>query len=1079
MEVIADEALVLGCIEAAFNPYDWEASGTSPGEPDAEAQRLLERWEQVVAACCGGGAFERRLAARGLDREAALRWLSPRALPRDMVFPPWAHVLLALADPARWPAPPQGLSDWTDEERAAYDLDAGRVPVFPGWLHPFVGLALARMRRSARQGLTAQGAASLARAALVRLSFLASRALAAEIARRRRTRAPAPSEILDWLARHPALARLLAESAIACAESFSELLLHARDDADPIAQLFHRGEHAGRIESIVAWRSDAHRGGRCAAFVRFTSGLELVYKPRSHDIDLAFARFAEAAARPGAPGLRLPRTLARGDHGWSERLRPGDCADAAAVARYRERQGCIAALVYFLCGMDFHYENFIACGECPVPIDLEGLMSAARHLPEPEAIAMPRHLSAAGSASVLASSMGTYWRSGEDDRALFTASGIAGCGERLWPQKMPTWEGTADAPRLAWRARRYEYRDNLPRRAGAPVALDAKGVDDVIRGFRAGYRAVASQREALAASGGAIDAFAGCATRVILRDTSQYAAVLFWSLAPPHVASGRAYAVAVEALSAEALQYELAEADVLAEDLPCCLAQDVPLWRSEPGSRTLVAPSGRRIGPVVPQAPLDQARSRLENSGEEDLAYQSELLRASLLAALVTPCEAVRLAQPVAPPDWHMLSGWTLSDPSPQAARDSTDDELADEALALARHIGDTLAELALALPDGAAWLGLTRVAGNATQMAPVISFPWTAAGAAGTAVLFANLFHAFRETRYAELARSALALCSRTFGRIDAAGWRPRMAVSAYNGAAFPIYAYSECGRLLGDGALLASAVDHALRMDPAALAAQANPDWLGGVAGVAAALVHIGASRPDTGLAERERACVEAIARAEIATGGFRVPQFERPLLGMAHGGAGIAAACVRVHAATGDPEALAIARRALVFERRLFDAEARDWPDLRREATSARFMSGWCAGPAGAGLARLLLRDALSCDDELEQAIANTLERMGIDRHHACCGDAGRILFLAEAAARLGRPELRRQALAGACALARFHRESGFLRLQEFNDRPWTPGLLDGAAGVALALVAAAVPGASDPLALGIVGGGARAT
>ncbi len=1073
--VPSTRAALLGCIESALTPHDWERAGVSPGAVDAVAHRLLERWQQLVAGRGGPQAFERRLAARGLDRERALRWLAPRALPERAAREPWARALLSLSDPAQWPPPPAGLTDWSQEERAAYELDSARIPVFPRWLHPFVGLALARLAPVAREALAPGGYASIARAVLVGLSHLASRVLAAEIGRRG-PEAPAPDAILDVLARHPVLARLLAESALACAEAFSELLLHARDDAEEIGRTFNGGADPGGVCSVIAWRSDPHRGARSAAFVRFASGVELVYKPRSHAIDLAFARFAQETASAGAPGLRLPRTLARGDHGWSERVRAGDCADAAAVGRYRERQGCVAALVYFLCGMDFHYENFIACGEWPVPIDLEGLMCTARHVPSPEARGLPRHFGSAAMSSVLASSMGTYWRTGQDDRALFTASGIAGCGERLWPQKAPGWEGSPDAPRLVWQARRYEYRDNLPRLAGKPVALDAAGIECVRRGFRAAYGAILSCRDALLAPDGALAAFARCPTRVILRDTSEYASVLFWSLAPAHLASGRAYAVAMEALSGEVAQYELAEAEVLAEDLRCCLARDVPLWRSEPESRTLLAPSGRRLGPVVPEAPLDQARARIEDAGAEDLEYQSELLRASLAAALATDAEASRLGRPVAGPDWNLLSGWSL--PAAPAPSAPAPDDPAREALAFARRIGDTLAELALRLPDGTAWLGLSKVAGNATQIAPVVAYPWSAGGAAGTGVLFANLFHAFGDPRYAHLARSALALCERTCRALERAGWWKHMPPSAYNGEAFPIYALAECARLLGDETLVEAALESALQMDPARLAAHDNPDWLGGVAGTAAVLAYLGTFRQDARLAERERACMEAIARAELPGGGFAVPGFERPLLGMAHGATGVAAACARVHAATGDADARAIAERALAFERERFDAQARDWPDLRREGGTVRFMSGWCAGPAGAGLARLVLRDTIACDDEIEQAIANTRERMGIDRHHACCGESGRILFLAEAAARLDRPELRAEALAAACKLADFHREAGFLRFQEYNDRPWTPGLLDGAAGVALALVAAAVPGASDPLALDIVGGRAAA-
>ena len=1074
MDVVAERPRLWACIEAAFTPHDWARASAPALPPDAEAERLLARWEQVVVGRGGPQAFERRLAVRGLDRAAALRWLSPREAPDASALPAWARVLLEIGDPAKWPAKSPGLANWSAEERAGYDLDGANIPVFPGWLHPFVSGALRRIPAKALDALVPGAVEFVERAVLVRLSHLASRTLAKEIAERARGDEPGAEEILAWLERYPALARLLAQSSLACADVFTELLQRASADRTEISRLFNGGAGVGGLAALVAWRSDAHDGARCAAFVRFASGLELVYKPRSHAIDLAFARFVDEAAAAGAPGIRLPRTLARNDYGWSERLVMRDCDDAAGVARYRERQGALAAFVYFVCGMDFHYENFIAFGEWPVPVDLEGLMSLARHVPEPEARELPRHLGPAGTASVLASSMGSYWRAGEDDRALFVASGIAGCGERLWPQKVPVWLGDRDRPKLVWRARRYEYRDNLPRLAGKAVHLDATGVEDVTRGFRAAYRAIASRRDALCAAEGALTAFAGCPTRVILRDTSEYASVLFWSLAPPHMASGRDYAVSMEALSGTVVQYEIAEADVLAEEMRCCLEQDVPLWRSEPESRLLRGSSGKSYGPVVPESPLDQARARLAAAGDEDLEYQAGMLRSSLLAAVIAAAEAARLAKPVAPIDWGALTGWGPSPAAKPAPSPRTDRALRDEALAFARRTGDTLADLAVELQDGSAWLGLTRVAGNATQMAPMVAFPWSAAGAAGTAVLFANLFRAFREPRYAALARSALSLCDRTCSAIEQAGWWPRVPVSAYSGAAFPVYACTECARLLDDEALLQRALDCALAIEPERLAQDANPDWLGGVAGAAAALVHLHEARPDPRLLERARACVEAISNAERAEGGFAIPGFDRALLGMAHGAAGIAAACHLVHEATGDVRAREIALRALDYERQRFDASARDWPDLRRAESDVRFMSGWCAGPAGAGLARLVARDLGGVDDEIEQAIANTRDRLGIDRHHACCGEAGRILFLADAGVRMNRPELRSAALAASCNIVAFHESSGFLRFQEFNDRPWTPGLLDGAAGVALALVAAATDGASNPLSLGILGG-----
>src|SRR5690606_1045954 len=133
-------------------------------------------------------------------------------------------------------------------------------------------------------------------------------------------------------------------------QAFSELLERAQADRGELARAFEGGDPGG-IAALVAWRSDAHHGGRAAAFATFESGLRVVYKPRSHDIDLAFAAFVREVAAQGAPALRLPAILARPGYGWSEHIASGDCDSPAAVDRYRERQGAIAAIVYFLCGM--------------------------------------------------------------------------------------------------------------------------------------------------------------------------------------------------------------------------------------------------------------------------------------------------------------------------------------------------------------------------------------------------------------------------------------------------------------------------------------------------------------------------------------------------------------------------------------------------------------------------------------------------------------------------------------------------------------------------------------------------------
>ena len=1069
-----------------MTPFEWaDAPNARDRVSDENVERLLKHWRQVLDSRGGHGAFSRRLDSLGLTEDSVVAWMTPKELTVGASLPAWSEVLMEVDSDSECLAP-AGLHQWTPRERTAYGLDKEKIPTFAEWLHPFVTCAMARISAEALAAISAesQGHGMLARSILLRLSHLASRVLAREIERLGQ-KVPVDADVRrDVLLRYPALSRLLCEGVLTCAQSMSEMLERAAQDRSAISNRFLEGQDAGKIETLIPWRSDAHDGARTATFVRFSSGLELVYKPRSHDIDVAFARLVADLSGNGEALVRLPHSLACGDYGWSERLPDRNCVDAQAVQRYWRRQGVNAACFHFLCGMDFHYENFIAYGEWPVPIDLEAILTLGRHLEGPEARQLPPQLAPIGMSSVLATSMATYWRSSTDDQSLFVASGIGGCGDRLWPQKMPVWEGSPGQPHLRWRRRRYAYQENLPRLDGVFQSLDAEAIESVANGFRSTYALFRENSERLLARDGLLQAFKTCRTRVVLRDTAEYASNLFYALAPDHLVSGLAYTVAIDSLAQGDLpHYEnLPEAVVLAEDRNCLLAQDIPAWHSTPESKFLLGPSGKQYGPAAQESALDQACQRVANASEEDCEFQAQLLRVSLLASVRSPAKALDEKADIAlPPGIEFLTGWTVDTramnvetkegPEPRAA-----------ALALAREIGETLGEFAMRVSDGCSWLGLCRVAGSHTQIAPVIPFPWTSSGSAGTAVLFANLFKAFGDPEYETLARKALHHESKTHARVSLAPWWPRVPISAYSGTCFPIYAYLEVGRLLGDPELETQALTRARTIPLERLAAEKNPDWLGGLSGVVAVMTLLHRRFPLADIRDRVLTATQTISSSASEGGrnGFQVPGFERPLLGMAHGAAGIAAACSLAYAEFGDTKSRSLAVEAFEFERSLFDNVENDWPDFRNPEGPSGFMTGWCGGPAGAALARLIAKDCGvgdSLESEIRTALDRTQARMGIDRHHVCCGDAGRILVLSEAAAKLGSVALEEKALEAVGQLEKFNGSRGYLRQQEFSEAAWTPGLLDGAAGVALAALAASGPGHSNPLSLNYFGGSIR--
>jgi lantibiotic modifying enzyme len=82
---------------------------------------------------------------------------------------------------------------------------------------------------------------------------------------------------------------------------------------------------------------------------------------------------------------------------------------------------------------------------------------------------------------------------------------------------------------------------------------------------------------------------------------------------------------------------------------------------------------------------------------------------------------------------------------------------------------------------------------------------------------------------------------------------------------------------------------------------------------------------------------------------------------LTGFSHGAAGVAYALLKLFAVTQQEEFLGAACEGIGYERSVFIPDVRNWPDLRKlvqvqEGIPISYVSGWCHGATGIGLARL---------------------------------------------------------------------------------------------------------------------------
>ena len=191
---------------------------------------------------------------------------------------------------------------------------------------------------------------------------------------------------------------------------------------------------------------------------------------------------------------------------------------------------------------------------------------------------------------------------------------------------------------------------------------------------------------------------------------------------------------------------------------------------------------------------------------------------------------------------------------------------------------------------------------------------------------------------------------------------------------------------------------------------------------------------------------------------------------LAGFSHGAAGIAWALLELAALTGEERFRTAACAGIAYERSLFSLEEGNWPDLRDLKTSGqtgdngqhRFMTAWCHGAPGIGLARL--RSLQHLDDaviraEIDTALQITLAQGFGGNHSLCHGDLGNLELLLQASQVLAEPQWHTQVHRIAAIVLDSISRDGWLCGPPLGVE--SPGLMTGLAGIGYGLLRLAEP------------------
>jgi lantibiotic modifying enzyme len=483
--------------------------------------------------------------------------------------------------------------------------------------------------------------------------------------------------ILGILADYPVLARALFTIAQNWLDVGLEFLERLCVDWQEIARTFPEIGSGSQLSGLDGGVGDLHQGGRSVLILTFDNGAKLVYKPRNLGLDEHFQEllawlngklsatfFADGNIQICEQKINSPqnilfrtlRVLNKQTHGWCEFVTAEGCTQPEQVSRFYRRQGAYLALFYALRGTDFHYENLIAAGEQPVPIDLETVFqpqlarqsSSSEPIPvtayekalflQSESVLkiglLPGRVFAGGAANQppLALNQPNHVRTQPSKKgagAGIDISGLGGTAGQLSPNALP-YLAEVGTDRMHTRRQQFELAasQNQPTLNGHRVEASFY-MDELTAGFRGLYEWLLNHKVEFAE---VLKRFADDKVRIILRPTRTYALLLGESFHPDLLRDGLERDRHFDRLWVGTSSQPALEA-VIEYERRDLWAGDIPYFEVA-ASSVLLQHRGEQVGSTLLQKDgLASVLERLAELSQVDLDRQLWFIQSSFVTA--------------------------------------------------------------------------------------------------------------------------------------------------------------------------------------------------------------------------------------------------------------------------------------------------------------------------------------------------------------------------------------------------------------------------------------------------------------
>lgn len=1051
-----------------------------PSEDSEEIiQKKLESWCQKIAEGDWQG-FKKRWEWDRLEIEEIKQFLGYVRLKNKHKLPDWAKILQDVVNQL------PHLSQSQIEQDLANQPEINHNCAFAEILYPFVQIAHHNLIEKAGANyeiLTPPAVACLERNLLGELSWLASNAFYLEFSLFRSRQLSSVQRLLQDLSQTPdtkiyqqfvskmlsgdlvsfleeyaVLSRLIGQTIALWVEAKVEFLNRLVLDLPAINKIFFQSRTNSKIIQLQLALSEAHNGGKSVIIVTFNSGDKLVYKPKSLGIYRAYFKLLDWFNQQGVLlPFKLLRLLERQDYGWMEYIETVPCSDEAAASRFYQRAGMLLGLMYALKAVDCFYENIIACGEYPLPIDLETLMhnSFKRERNDSESYPMPP-IEVIWRNSVFGIGLLPTINVSADLKMSYDIGGLRAAGQQVLPFLYSVWRNVnTDGMKREKDWMKVDVSASVPRLRDTYLCA-SDYTDEIVLGFQQMYRFILERKGELIGKNGRLEPFAGQKIRCILRNTKVYTALLRSLIEPAYLRDGIQRSMELDRLCRMFLERgeKTVHYSLLKWETEALEQMDIPFFTLATDSTALDLPNGEKLRDFCEKSSLYQVISKINSFSERDLTTQVQLTESILHLSAI--------------------SGQHTTPENSKKELD-IDIEAADslspaELIAAAKAIAAQLKARVIYTDDGsAAWIA-PQLQADRYILQPLRLDLYQ--GVAGLLVFLAALERVTGEGDYRELIQAAAlplkdAIATTPMSTLAKHGY----SIGGYTGIGSFVYAFTCMAEFLDEPTWLEAAQLAACLISPDWIALDKNLDVLGGAAGAILSLLTLYQKTHDSTLLETAFCCGEHLLASGTNTNqGFKGwhkigTNF---VTGFAHGTAGIAYALLRLYDVTDDPRFKDAAQDAIAYEQSVFDQLAGNWPDFREAMEpnrKRRYMTAWCNGAPGIGLARmgaLSVLNTAQIEQEIEVALQTTRHFTQQGKDHLCCGNLGRVEVLLVASHVFSRAYLSEVATQQASWVVRRAEQSGSYHLfEKFLPGIFHPAFFQGTSGIGYQLLRLANP------------------